>query len=296
MAKRKSKPKPKPKPTSPALEPRRSPPQAAVRGVTASEEELVARAVKFGSTLASEILRPKVKRGLTRAAGDNGIIVAEGDSWFDYPFNDILEKLEDDFGFRVESVASKGDQIEDMAYNPAQGAALARVLNRLKDDGKTPRAILLSGGGNDMTGDQFGMLINHVSSGLPPLNTSIVSGIINERLMYAYGCVIGRINQMTQMLFAEHVPIVIHGYGYAVPDGRGFLGGQWFLPGPWLRPGFFQKGHTDPQLNIKRNRASHRRAERDAGEAADVSEHPEHHLPRPAGDPFERTGERCLQG
>lgn len=46
------------------------------------------------------------------------------------------------------------------------------------------------------------------------------------------------------------MPIVIHGYAYAVPDGRGFLGGGWILPGPWLRPGFLQKGHTDLQKNI----------------------------------------------
>jgi len=163
--------------------------------------------------------------------------------------HDVLERLEEKFGFRVESVAHQGDSVESMAYDPAQGAALARVLQRLKDDGKTPRAILLSGGGNDLAGEQFGMLINHVNSGLPVLNTQIVNGVINERLMFAYGCLIGRINQMTQMLFPNPVPIVIHGYAHAVPDGRGFLGGFWFLPGPWLRPGFDQKGHTDLATN-----------------------------------------------
>ncbi len=38
------------------------------------------------------------------------------------------------------------------------------------------------------------------------------------------------------------MPILIHGYAYPVPDGRGFLGGMGPLPGPWLQPGFYQKG------------------------------------------------------
>lgn len=39
--------------------------------------------------------------------------------------------------------------------------------------------------------------------------------------------------------------MIIHGYGYPVPDGRGYLGGFWILPGPWLQPGFLQKGYLN---------------------------------------------------
>ena len=35
-----------------------------------------------------------------------GVLVAEGDSWFDYPFTDVLSELEDRHGYDVESVAS----------------------------------------------------------------------------------------------------------------------------------------------------------------------------------------------
>jgi hypothetical protein len=217
-----------------------------LRTRAAVERELPARGRAPGGP--SRRLAPKA-RALFGKRRSVGVLVAEGDSWFDYPFNDVLEKLEDQHGFRIESVAHLGDAIEEMAYDPAQGAALARLLTNLRDDGKTPRAILLSGGGNDMVGDQFAMMVNHVSSGLPALNTSVVNGVINERLMYAYGCVIGRTNQVTQALFPNPVPIVIHGYAYAVPDGRGFLGGGWVLPGPWMRPGFLQKGHTDLETN-----------------------------------------------
>ena len=46
--------------------------------------------------------------------------IAEGDSWFDYPFHDVLSDLEDSYGFDVESVAHMGDTVEDMAYSDGQ--------------------------------------------------------------------------------------------------------------------------------------------------------------------------------
>src|SRR6185312_13650429 len=45
------------------------------------------------------------------------------------------------------------------------------------------------------------------------------------------------------------VPIVIHGYDYAVPDGRGLLGGWGPLPGPWLQPGFTEKQFVELAQN-----------------------------------------------
>jgi hypothetical protein len=108
--------------------------------------------------------------------------VAEGDSWFDYPLNDVLSMLEDRHGFDVESVAHKGDTVEDMAYGVGQFDDFARLLEKLLRQERVPDAILLSGGGNDIAGDEFAMLINHVLSGLPPVNAEIVHGLVDVRL------------------------------------------------------------------------------------------------------------------
>ncbi|MGH8603171.1 MAG: hypothetical protein ACREXR_10480, partial [Gammaproteobacteria bacterium] len=57
---------------------------------------------------------------LVQAAGGTdsaGVLVAEGDSWFDYPWNDVLSLLEDYHGYDVSSVAHRGDRVEHMAYN-----------------------------------------------------------------------------------------------------------------------------------------------------------------------------------
>src|SRR5579875_1471015 len=41
-----------------------------------------------------------------------GFLVAAGDSWFDYPFHNILTILHDDYGYNYESTSHNGDPIE----------------------------------------------------------------------------------------------------------------------------------------------------------------------------------------
>lgn len=171
-------------------------------------------------------------------------LIAEGDSWFDYPGHDILRILEDIYGYEVESVAHMGDRIEEMAYTAGQFDNLTRLIEKVLRNGKIPKAILLSGGGNDIAGEEFGMLLNHISSPIAGLNHSIVSGVIEERAKLAYLTIIGRVTAVCERRIGKQLPILIHGYDYPVPDGRGFMGGWWFLPGPWLEPGFREKGFS----------------------------------------------------
>ncbi|HEY0671256.1 MAG TPA: SGNH/GDSL hydrolase family protein [Longimicrobiales bacterium] len=180
-----------------------------------------------------------------------GALIAEGDSWFDYPLWDVLRILEDEYLYDVESVAHKGDCVEDMAHSKGQFEEFARRLEKLLRQNKVPRAILLSGGGNDIAGDELPILINYAASGLPTLNEDIVRGVIDVRLRAAYGRMIGGITAIAQSYLQRPIPIITHGYDYPVPDGRGFLGGWWKLPGPWLRPGFVRKGHEDKDANQK---------------------------------------------
>src|SRR5262245_59602434 len=125
---------------------------------------------------------PAKKRALFGPRTSAGVLVAEGDSWFDYPMQDVLRLLEDDYLFDVESVAHKGDCVEDMAHSAGQFEEFARRLEKLLRDGKVPRAILLSGGGNDFAGDEFAILLNHAASPLPPLNEDVMRGVIDVRL------------------------------------------------------------------------------------------------------------------
>ena len=91
--------------------------------------QVLRAAVSHGKSLAQDVIaaRDKRKQGLleARKAPSSGLLIAEGDSWFDYPFYDVLERLEDKFNFVVESVAHKGDTVESMAYDASQVSKLA---------------------------------------------------------------------------------------------------------------------------------------------------------------------------
>lgn len=192
---------------------------------------------------------PAKARALFGTRKSVGVLIAEGDSWFDYPMQDVLRLLEDDYLYDVESVAHKGDNVEDMAHSKGQFEEFARRLEKLLRDAKIPRAILLSGGGNDIAGDEFVILLNHATSTLPPLNEDIVRGLIDVRLKEAYVSILSGLTAIAKSYLGRPIPIVAHGYDYPVPDGRGFLGGWWQLPGPWLKPAFQRKGHGDLAKN-----------------------------------------------
>ncbi len=177
--------------------------------------------------------------GMRRSAG---VIIAEGDSWFDYPLHDVLSMLEDKHGYDVESVAHRGDTLESMAFAPSQAEMLYRLIHRARGRRTRPRAILLSGGGNDLAGEEFQQLLNHAKSPHAGLNSKIVEGLIHERLHDALIVLISATTKVCENLLDTKVPILVHGYDYAIPDGRGFFSGFGKLPGPWLGPGFDAKG------------------------------------------------------
>ena len=242
---------------------------AAVRSRRATTVVSARRATAVGRSLAGEVLRFRdsalrrraaalrlaapsviaaraVSPRLIRAAGGParaGVLVAEGDSWFDYPWHDVLRMLEDHHGYDVESVAHKGDSIESMAYG-GQLEEFTRLIEKLLRQSVIPSAILLSGGGNDVAGDEFSMLINHVRSAHAGLNEQVVRGVIDERVFDAYVTVLTGVTMVCRLRTGGPIPIIIHGYDHPVPDGRGVLGGWGPLPGPWLQPGFRDKGFS----------------------------------------------------
>jgi hypothetical protein len=93
------------------------------------------------------------------------------------------------------------------------------------------------------------MLLNHAASGLPPINDDAVRGVIEVRSRNAYAFLISGLGEIARQLLKRPIPVIVHGYDYPVPDGRGVLGGFAFLPGPWLQPGSQRKGLGDLDAN-----------------------------------------------
>ncbi|SDF44715.1 hypothetical protein [Terriglobus roseus] len=174
-----------------------------------------------------------------------GYLLAVGDSWFDYPIHDVLTKLEDNYAYNVESSAHKGDPIEAMVSHVGQMDKFARLMDKIVALGVMPKAILVSGGGDDIAGDAFGMLINNIDLPIAGWNEEVVAGVIDTRIATAYRKMFTLLNVLCQSDLKRTLPILVHGYDYPVPDGRGFLGGWGPLPGPWLKPGFDEKLFMD---------------------------------------------------
>ena len=90
------------------------------------------RAFRAGTALADRVLARR-QSALAAAARrpKRGLLIAEGDSWFDYPFYDVLGLLEAE-GYEVESVAHRGDTLEDMAHDPGQVERLTRAFEKVR--------------------------------------------------------------------------------------------------------------------------------------------------------------------
>jgi lysophospholipase L1-like esterase len=142
-------------------------------------------------------------------------IVSEGDSWFQHPLVvdtiDHLSKV-----YPIFCVAAAGDTLQN--YD-AEGEWLEVV----KD--KEPKFFLISGGGNDVLGEQFR---NHIkqgphATGLPSqdyLEPSLIQELDNLQRTY---------RKMFTELFAVRpdIHVLCHGYDYIIPlesTKKGWLG------------------------------------------------------------------------
>jgi len=244
---------------------------ASTRKKKSRESGAVRTAIRSGKEQANQLLKRRARKQAVRAAAvrkhaqarrmrggaeaavaenllarnSTGILVAEGDSWFDYPFYDVLKNLGDDYGYDVHHVAHRGDAVEIMAYGGGQLDDFARCLELVLRSGSAPKAILISGGGNDVAGDAFAMLVNHRLSPNPGLNAGMLEGLLEQRIKLAYATILSAVTQLCEGYLGRPVPILLHGYARPVPDGRGFMGGWGPLPGPWFEPGFREKGYED---------------------------------------------------
>lgn len=179
------------------------------------------------------------------AARRGRVLVAEGDSWFDFPVPtrvDLLDAL-DKLGRRTVSIAYRGDTLENMVYGTEGvdgrpgGSDLARLVTLIRET--DPPAVLLSAGGNDVAGSEFRAFLNHKSSGRPALRERFLKEYIHEYVRDAYRKVVGEIGRV-----APRAKIVVHGYANARPSGLGVgrLFG-WNLVGPWLKPALDATGY-----------------------------------------------------
>jgi len=157
-------------------------------------------------------------------------VVALGDSWFWYPNNNLsfpLQRIINENGATpILVLGASGAEAEEYTM-PTYTGQLERVLDRNLGFGRTVRAVFLSGGGNDVAGtDDFPVLLRADCSAATSADDcfrAIEPSSTARRLTRFLLTVHDRVQSLI-----PGTPVVFHGYDYAIPTGKGFLGlGQW---------------------------------------------------------------------
>lgn len=209
------------------------------------ERDIAARVESHQSDVAR--IRASVRRGGQPPL----MLLSHGDSWFNYPLNgnawpspdtDIIAHLTKMGGPppKILNISHYGDATTDEMGLIKQ----KRLINALRNPknwltGK-PDAILFSGGGNDIAGDQFCIYLDYKDSNSPGLNPERFAGRLASI----------RASYLDLFLFrdryASGVPIFGHCYDYPRPM-------QPHPPcaGPWILPSLtFTGWSTDEGANI----------------------------------------------
>ena len=182
------------------------------------------------------------------AGAPQPLILALGDSWLSTNLgggrSSLVDALENRYEFIVDSVAP-GQKLETMAGRRHLDDAM-RALSAHPG----VKAILLGGGGNDVTNllfptrsNLYRMLVQKPAVGAPELVESEVRAFIDEDLG-------GHFETIFRRLSGAGLKILVHAYDHPIPDGRGPL-----QPGPgWLAPVFEARElkDVDPAATLQR--------------------------------------------
>lgn len=184
------------------------------------------------------------------------IVVVEGDSWVQFPLliDEIVDHLNSDFLIRC--LGAAGDTADNMIHrDPEYIRELATLEQRLAKKKRKVAAFVLSASGNDVIGaDAAGqsvllkLLRNHqpgkgANAHIDPKASKAVFAFLEE----AYGKVIETVRTTAGY---KDLPILIHGYDYAIPGG--FADDPrhpiWAAQDKWLGAPMRAKGIVDPVL------------------------------------------------
>ncbi len=181
--------------------------------------------------------------GLARTMGEAQAfqplqILAEGDSWFDYPAlarGGLIPRLAAKLGVPILNLAKRGDEVRFM-LGVEQRKDLADELRRGCSAGGPWDALLFSGGGNDVVDNPLALWLRDYEAGRPARDH-----VHAKRYAAVLALVRAGYEDLIEMRdrLSPGTQLVFHAYDFAIPDGRGVCGG---LLGPWLRPAFELRG------------------------------------------------------
>lgn len=179
-----------------------------------------------------------VPQAVPQAAGPLQIL-AEGDSWFDYPAflkGGLVPRIERRLGLPILSLAKAGDEVRYM-MGVADRKLLAQHLHDGSPAGGAWDLLLFSGGGNDIVDNPMALWVREFAAGRP------AAELLNRPRFDAALAMVRAGYEDLIALRDRHSPgthLLFHGYDFAIPDGRGIC-----HMGPWLKPSFDLRGFPD---------------------------------------------------
>ena len=160
-------------------------------------------------------------------------ILAEGDSWFDYPVplfgGGVIPRLQTKLGVPILNLAKAGDEVRFM-LGVKQLQILRDQLGNGGPTGKPWDVLLFSGGGNDIVDNPMALWIRDFDSALP-----LSRHIHQRRFGAALQIVLAGYEDLIEMRdrLSPKTHLLLHAYDFVIPDGRGICN-----LGPWLKPTF----------------------------------------------------------
>jgi len=143
-------------------------------------------------------------------------IVAEGDSWFQYPLllKDTIDQLIDldNFQYAIYGLSEAGDLLSNIVSEDEISEAIDR---------ENPDVFLISGGGNDMVGNSrmATMVHKYTANRLPENYPNDKFDVFLDELERLYRELFSRL-----LIARPHLKIICHGYDNAIPQNGKWLG------------------------------------------------------------------------
>ena len=204
------------------------------------KQDLLRRIQEY--TLTLKIMKKRGVKGLKAKTTTGPLqILAEGDSWFDYPVplfgGGIITRLERQVGVPILNLAKAGDEVRYM-LGVAERKRLIQLLSKGCPAGGPWDVLLFSGGGNDIVDNPMALWIKDFDPALPPARH-----IHQPRFDAALALVRAGYEDLIALRdrLSAGTQLVLHAYDFAIPDGRGYC-----LLGPWLKPTFDLRKFPDP--------------------------------------------------
>jgi hypothetical protein len=164
-------------------------------------------------------------------------LLAHGDSWFDYPLSGNNPGLSHtDVTVQLGSMGNVNPYVLNISqWGDATTAEMSwprqqRMITALQDPANwfssgEPDAILFSGGGNDIAGDQFCIFLDYATfsaAGLNAIRFQDALGMVESSYLDLFAF---------RDRYAPGVPIFGHCYDFPIPNGVHPI-----CAGPWLKP------------------------------------------------------------